>query len=432
MAIKQHYQVAYRRHGRCSYLIIMYIEELIQFATGSGLWLFKHNNFVSGHDATILSSFADQIAYNANQLTEKQGHLALRILNKHRDVLRPAVKNLDSHLDNPKWKNPFRVLTKNKRISIKAYDAQGVTPYGKMRICIEFPYENDLVEIMRKRNGEVHDVFKGIWDGDLKQWVFPLSERNIEWLGNTLLTREFQADEQFLEYFKSISDALIDLENHIPMLVSVDGKFQLKNCHKNIPQPDTEDLVQALFCAREYGITTWDDTIESQLATMHPVTKTILSISSKKHPWVDSGMYNINSFTDLITHGGPALVIIPGGSELEMVKNWSEFGRSLGFRTEDMSVMFRLPNDQSDFNQYVKAENLNGPVTDNTKMVFVSTKITKPLIKSGVKFNTVINLGYYNYMHFTMSTIVDNARNLVYYSTKAPTIQKRWQPHELS
>jgi hypothetical protein len=82
--------------------------------------------------------------------------------------------------------------------------------------------------------------------------------------------------------------------------------------------------------------------------------------------------------------------------------------------------------------QFVKTENLNGPVTDSTKMVFVSTKITKPLVKSGVKFNTVINLGYYNYMHFTMSTIVDNARNLVYYSTKAPTIQKRWQPHELS
>jgi hypothetical protein len=93
--------------------------------------------------------------------------------------------------------------------------------------------------------------------------------------------------------------------------------------------------------------------------------------------------------------------------------------------------MFRLPNEQSAFNEYVRLAGLNNPVDENTRIVFVSTKITKPLIKSGVKFNTVINLGYYNYMHFTMSTVVDNARNLVYYSMKAPTKNNKWQPQEL-
>ena len=82
----------------------MYIEELIQFAVGSGPWLFKHNNIISGHDGTILSSLADQIAFNANQLTEKQGHLALRVLNKHRAELRSAVPLIDDILDKPTWK----------------------------------------------------------------------------------------------------------------------------------------------------------------------------------------------------------------------------------------------------------------------------------------------------------------------------------------
>jgi hypothetical protein len=76
--------------------------------------------------------------------------------------------------------------------------------------------------------------------------------------------------------------------------------------------------------------------------------------------------------------------------------------------------------------------NLNNPVDENTKVVFVSTKITKPLVKSGVKFKTVINLGYYNYLHFTMSAAVDNAQNLVYYSMKQPNNYKnKWQQHEL-
>jgi hypothetical protein len=407
----------------------MYIEELIQFAVGSGPWLFKHNNIISGHDGTILSSLAEQIAFNANQLTEKQGHLALRVLNKHRSELRLTVPLIDSILDQPKWKHPFRVISQQKRILIIKTPVEGNT--GNV-IALEFPYNETLVELLRKRNSEVHQLHKGTWDGNVKKWIFNITETTIEWIGTTFLAQEFHASEEFIELYRSVSEVFLDMEHHLPMLVHTSTGFELKNCHKKIPQPKTTNLVEALFWAREYGVTTWDDTIDSKIKTeINPVTRTILSLASSKHPWVDSSMYPVDSFTDLLTYGGPALVVVPGGSELTMVKNWMEFAYRLGIETKDMSVMFRLPNEQSDFNQFVKDNELNGPITDTTRIVFVSTKITKPLIKSGVKFNTVINLGYYNYMHFTMSTVVDNARNLVYYSTKAPTIQKRWQPHEL-
>jgi len=407
----------------------MYIEELIQFAVGSGPWLFKHNNIISGHDGTILSSLADQIAFNANQLTEKQGHLALRVLNKHRSELRLTVPLIDSILDQPKWKHPFRVISQQKRILIIKTPVEGNT--GNV-IALEFPYNESLVELLRKRNSEVHQLHKGTWDGNVKKWIFNVTETTIEWIGTTFLSQEFHASEEFIELYRSVSEVFLDMEHHLPMLIHTSTGFELKNCHKKIPQPETTNLVEALFWAREYGVTTWDDTIDSKIKTeINPVTRTILSLASSKHPWVDSSMYPIDAFADLLTYGGPALVVVPGGSELSMVKNWMEFAYRLGIETKDMSVMFRLPNEQSDFNQFVKDHELNGPITDTTRIVFVSTKITKPLIKSGVKFNTVINLGYYNYMHFTMSTVVDNARNLVYYSTKAPTIQKRWQPHEL-
>ena len=199
MAVKQHYQVAYSRNGRCSYLNAMYIEELIQFATGSGPWLFKHNNFVTGHDATILSSLADQIAYNANQLTEKQGHLALRILNKHRTELRSAVPTIDAMLDNPKWKNSFRVISQQKHISIIKGEFDGVV---KSVIAVAFPYNDHLVESLRKRNSDVHQLHKGTWNGDIKKWVYNITETNIEWVGTTFLPQEFSADTQFMELYQ--------------------------------------------------------------------------------------------------------------------------------------------------------------------------------------------------------------------------------------
>lgn len=425
MAVKQHYQVAYCWNGRCSHLIVMYIEDLIHFATRSGPYLFTKNPMpvtVVGHDHTILASLSDQLLYNSNHLTERQGQLAIRLLSKYRTELRPHVATVDEDLDTPKWKHPFRVLPKSKNLTI-----------DKDRIHVEFPFETDVVETFRKRNSEVHELHKGIWDVDLKKWSFSLTEKNIEWLGSILANKGFQIDPAFIELYQATTKVFEDIENHLPMLVQTDTGFSLKNCHKNIPQPSTDNLVEALFWAREYGITTWDDAIDTQLKTqVNPVTRTILAISNRKHPWVDSSVYSVESFTDLLAYGGPAMVIIPGGSELELVKTWAEFAYSLGISTQQMSVMFRLPNEQAEFNKYVKQAELNNPVDANTRLVFVSTKITKPLIKAGIKFNTVINLGYYNYMHFSMSTVVDNARNLVYYSMKTPAKNNRWQPHELS
>ena len=154
--------------------------------------------------------------------------------------------------------------------------------------------------------------------------------------------------------------------------------------------------------------------------------------STNDRPWFNNTEVSIDKFTDLVKYSSPTLIIIPGGSELDSIIKWTEFVLSIGITQEEISVMFRLPNEQATFNSYVKQMNLNNPVDENTKVVFVSTKVTKPLVKSGVKFKTVINLGYYNYLHFTMSAAVDNAQNLVYYSMKQPNNYKnKWQQREL-
>jgi hypothetical protein len=410
----------------------MYIEDLIQFATGSGPYLFKSGVSISDpRDFNVLSSMGDQLLYNGNQLTEKQGLLAVRLLNKYRDELRPFVATLDADLDNPRWKNPFRVLPKHKTVKIGIHN-QPAKFHNEKCILVEFPYDNDLVEAFRKRNSSLHDLHKGNWDSNIKKWVFALTETNIEWLGNTLLSKEFQPDTEFVELYQGVVDALDNIESHIPMIVNGNTGYLLKNTHKSVPVIETDNLTEALFLAREYGVTTWDNEIDIQIdKNLHPVTKTILSISDKKHPWIDSNIHSVDVFKDLIQYGGPALVIIPGGSELELLDTWVKFAERQNIESSQLSVMFRLPNEQSAFNEYVRLAGLNNPVSENTRLVFVSTKITKPLIKSGVKFDTVINLGYYNYMHFTMSTVVDNARNLVYYSMKAPTKNNKWQPQEL-
>ena len=405
----------------------MFIEDLLELATGTGKYLFRSPPIVSGNDLNILESISNQTAFHRSGLTEKQSQLVIKLLKKNQDIIRVHAPSIDTDLANPQWRNTFRTIPTVKRISIGRLE--GTTD----RILVEFPYNQELVDLFRQRNQELHELHKGVWDTGSKKWVFFLTEKTVEWLGDLLLPREFQADEKFQTFYDSIKSVLKEIEACLPMLTQTDAGFEIKNVRSKIPQLQTGDLVEALFWARDHGITNWDDHIETRINTeVHPVTKSIISATNKNYPWFDSVIHKLDVFRDLIRYGGPAIVIIPGGSELELIQSWNEFAGREGITAEQISVMFRLPNEQADFNHYVKTAGLNNPISENTRLVFVSTKITKPLVKSGVKFNTVINLGYYNYMHFTMSTVVDNAQNLVYYSMKAPTKNNnRWQPREL-
>lgn len=412
----------------------MYIEDLIQSACGPFFWQMQSpssNVSMSPRDRDMLNSFYEQLYYRNSDLTEKQGKLAVSILKRNKDILRPHFPNIDLILDNPQWRNPFRVLSTVNKISIGVVDSQNLNYKNKKSIIIEFPYNLELVDVLRKRNQDVHDLYKGHWDPNHKKWLFSLTEKNILWLGKNLLPKSFDADDQFLEYFKQVTEVCEQVENHAPMLSIQDGKYQIVNASSRIPQPETDDLVQALFFARLYGIVNWDDAIGKEVDKLNPITRGVLAFNKKSYPWFNSEEIAIDNFVDLLQNASPALIVIPGGGELVELKKWHQFSKSLGIGSQEISVLFRLPNDRADFNKYVKDENLNNAVDENTKLVFVSTKIPKPLVKSDIKFDTVINLGYYNYVHFTMSTIINNATNLVYYSTKELSRDPRWRRQEL-
>jgi len=409
----------------------MYIENLICEATNTGLWTSTRKTFNvpwQGTDYAFIQSLAEQIAFQNLALTEKQANHALKILDKHRDSLRQWVPLIDNMLETPKWKNVFRVLPTVKTIKVGVHKQPARYFNGKC-ILVEFPYDHNLVDVFRKRNTDLHDLHKGHWDANLKQWIFAATETTIAYLGDILLSKDFHADDEFLTLYAGILEVRETIEQHMPMVIKNNNGYSIVNAHPTIPTLPSEHLLEMLFTARNCGIGTWDDAVEKDMnQQINPITKQILS---NRELWIDSNVVDINSFTELLVYGGPALVIVPGGHEATLVRQWTELALRIGIRIDEISAMFRLPNERADFNLYVRDAGLNNPITENTKLVFVSTKITKPLVKSKVRFDTVINLGYYNYMHFSMSTVVDNAVNLVYYSMKKPTQQNKWQPRKL-
>lgn len=401
----------------------MFIEDYILGIAGYGNYIFAPATVQSLpiQDATFFDSVA-QAVFNGSAVTEKQGTLALKLIKNNVSRLDLKVfPDVLADLNNPQWRQPFRVIPIHKTITIGKHGKYGHAIY------LEFPYEEKIIDELRTWNRI--DRNRGAWDSAVRKWVMTLREDNILMIGDQFLHNGFAADDEFLRLFEEVNEVEANMDQHLPMIVSSDDAIKLINHSDKIPQLDTDDIVEALFIAREYGITTWDDTIEEVVThdEFNIVTRNVLKyLDGENYLWFHSDTHDISSFTELLTYGGTALIIVPGGSEYENVKQWSEYAESIGITTEQQSVMFRLPNGEAQLNTYVKERGLNNPVTDNTKIVFVSTKIPKPLVKDGIKFSTVINLGFYNSMHFTMSTMIANARNLVYYSIKEPSKVKKY------
>jgi hypothetical protein len=391
---------------------MMYIEDLIvDLVSGVNV-----APFFSYGDRSILTSFANSIEQTI-PLTEKQANLALRILGSHRSAIGEKYNSVDRLIDNPVWRYSFRKLPNAKKCVI-----------DNNFILIIFPYNDTIVSRFSNRNQRVNVIHRGVWNSEKKCWQYPITEKNIIWLMSILKDQNFEFCEKFIKLHEKIENVISELDQHIPTLSHDGERYILLNTSAIIPQPDTNCPQAALFHAKRHGITTWNDDISESVSRINQYT---MSIVTERSCWIDSGIVSIDdAFHDIVDYGGPIVIIVPGGSEYNLIKQWTKFAVSRGIQTTQISTMFRLPGKNSKFNQYVKDAGLNNPVNDSTRIIFINTQVPKPLIKSGIKINTVIHLGYYDSMHYTMKVMLETVPNLVYYSMKKPRDNK-WLPPEL-
>jgi hypothetical protein len=377
----------------------MYIEDLVSELVFCRISL-------NSYDQNLVFSFHDQICRGSG-LTEKQSTLALRIVKRYSTSLSQAlIKDIGPFLQNPQFRLSIRKISNEKRLSIVDHQAHGRV------IKAIFPYNEKLVENIRKNR----DNFSlSLWDKEDKCWYFGLSENSIQFLSSL---DNFEVDESIKNFQEQIENIQRDMENHVPMLIIENSVPKLKNCDKNMPELTSNDLISAIFEARKRGVYTWDETINNFIESdeLDTLTRSFLKTDPGEKFGVDSGRCEISEISTIILNLLPVMVIIPGGDELDKMSLSTEFFRSQGITNSEMSVMFRLPsNTQATFNEFVKFNELNSPISEKTKVVFVSGKIPKPIFKSGIKFNSVLNLGYSN-VHYTMRDFLKNHENGIMYS----------------
>jgi hypothetical protein len=365
------------------------------------------------YDSKMVWSLYDQILRGIG-FTEKQATLAIKILHRQSNKLSLMIsQDIEPFLENPVFKLSKRTINSAKRISVIA-DAE----YGKA-IKVEFPYNENILEKIRK---EKINFTHAAWNPDEKAWIFALSERVIQFLKSFVTDDNFSPDEEFADYIEQITEIQEKLENFIPAVVYHEKTVKFVNVSNRLPQPTTTNVLDALFLARKSGIHTWDDGVDQYL-TDNNIEKTVIDFLNENpgsNFTVNLEENSIFSISDVIKNLMPCLFIIPGGIEMEKLETSINFLKSLNVTSEEMSVMFRLPKETGEkFNIFVRDEKLNNPITEKTRVVFISSKLPKTVIESKIKFNCVVNFSLHS-VHYTIRDFVKNHHNVIHILDKKP------------
>lgn len=383
----------------------MYIEDLINI-----LWMGSSPN-LNRFDNNMLNSFVNQM-FTGLAFTEKQSIVILRILKKQKTYLEQTIgQNLDQILDNPKWKSPFRTISTAKKMSLNQNDVYGTV------IKVEFPYDENIIKKIHELK-QTHNFAQ--WDKDKKAWIFPMSEQNLSHLMDLAQEYQFQYTDELAEFFNQIKKIKENIENYVPMLVWENNEPKLVNFSPNLVKIESKTILSAVFEARKYGFYVWDSFIDQYLNSddILQTTREFLNCSPITTFNINPEKIPLSDLRQIVNHMFPMIFIIPGGSELEKLNLAYNFLQDIGVDNTDISVLFRLPSEtHKDFNDFVKNEGLNNPTTETTKVIFLSSKLPKTVLKLNRKFNLIINLGYGS-VHYTMRNFISKHENTINYAVK--------------
>jgi hypothetical protein len=371
----------------------------------------SHHSALNTWDKKLVYSFADQIGRGSG-FTEKQSFVALKIIKRHSLTLSVTVKqNVDQMLENPTFRYPFRKINSSKKISVKSHPTFG------RQVYIEFPYDESIVDEIRSNKGK-HDFSQ--WNPDEKAWTFALTEGTIHFLATLLETHQFECDDEFQKYLEQRKIIWNEIGNHVPMLDIENGLPVFRNIFTNFPKLEATEIVPAMFEARRRGISTWSDAVVEKFnnANINEFTRAFLKSEVDDYLHINCEKNDISCLGEIITYMSPCMFVIPGGSELKKLTQVYEFLKTSGIDNHEMSVMFRLDSKiDKNFNNFVKDNKLNLPIAENTKVVFISSKLPKPVLKSKIHFNSVINMGFGG-VHYSIRDYVGNHENLIFYTEK--------------
>tara|TARA_B100000925_G_scaffold263150_1_gene220868 strand:- start:560 stop:1843 length:1284 start_codon:yes stop_codon:yes gene_type:complete len=345
-------------------------------------------------DAGILKSIAKQVS-KGTPMTDRQHALVKRKLVAYDKQFKNDGIDILQSIENLQY--PLRKIDRSHWIKVLDYQDQPL-------LGIRFPFNKkiiDRIEDLRKLKGFDHR--KPFPPYENNTHYFPITAQNIFGLMKVAerFETKFSVHPEIQEVYDVLKEYEANKDNHVPGVYNYEVK--------NIPETAIKDLQDELgpcdytnlplYYERRllYGLKHFDkEILEQTLNLCSQFTKEIIKrrdatilIPSDNYPFnmIVESILDLKRFPILIVLDDKDQSALDGLSITHQAFNGV-------VNKDDISVLFRLDNSKSEFNDYVRENKLNNSVAKNTKIVYISSnKLPKTLFKADWRPNCVISYG---------------------------------------
>lgn len=351
---------------------------------------------IDSSDHNLLHSLGRQVVKGIG-LTDRQYDLSKEKIQKYKDQL--IDYDVDTAIE--KLRIPLRQLDRSRWIKIVDYPGKAVYESSKTHhwIAVRFIFNKKLISLIEAIRSTDRDA---IYDKENKIHYFALSEKNIFNILNALKDKNFDIDPELQEKYETIKNMNDNKKDYIPGVYG----FKLKNLNEksidyiisDIGNPDRENLALLKDRHRMYGLNHFDqEDLDFSISQLTTLSQKIVK-RNKNKVLVDSGVFTFDRVAESLLELDrfPLLIILNEKSDLdELVITYKSFQNILN--DDDICVLYRKDNtdDQNkQFNQYIKNNNLNNKIDTNPKIVYTTKdKFSKTLLKTNWKPKAVFMFG---------------------------------------
>ena len=345
----------------------MYVEDIfIKFVK---VTLSSNNSIVPIDDAEICYSF-NQTIINDTHLTENQRLYVLSLLTRYQGLTSKLGFNYKKHLVMPRWKNPLRIINKEKTVWIEETD-------NVEWICFKFPYE-----LKAPFDEEIETIYKGrsVWDYDLKVRKLKLYSINLHLLNEFIETYGFTVQKSYADCFARYEEILADYENIVPYATKLDDNIVLINCAKSTEEywnthktgVYDSDLLLIKFLGIPYVIPTINTRFEKIASTV------------SNSFWFPDMLDFVNAC--YATSGRIGIVLDRAGNTREWLLTLFDTMKQLELDLSDIKVCInRGRQSNKELGNWLDDHKTNG--TNDSKILIFLHKPPKWIFKDKIKFD---------------------------------------------
>jgi hypothetical protein len=312
---------------------------------------------LQAQDYSAASSFYHVLIDN-KELTQNQGNYLLKILQKYKFLSASAGLDYQSVIENPTWKNKFRVIDLTKKLFIR------VDENNSPEVCIKFPYQLKKQFEDEFENNLDSRKTGSVWDPDEKFRVVSIYNINLIQLYEFATKHNFVIDETFMIALGQIEEIWQHSENLIPLATVNDGQILLENANSDSQEyfdsKKTDKFLNNALLAKSMGYP----------LNITPVTAFEKIICSKENVfWVKDNNSLFSFYKEI--DGKICIILDRTANNLDWIQKFVADADQLDIPREHIRVCFRENKDsKTGLNEWVKTAGVGGKVEDGRILIF--------------------------------------------------------------